>query len=64
MIGKLSTERSLRHKLDQDVKDCGDDEREIRRPRHGARRIFHFTAWDQRHFDADEGEDQQNDGVA
>ena len=57
-IGKVGTERALRHELDENVNDRGDDEREISRTRDGARRIFHFTARDQCYFDPDEGEHQ------
>ena len=59
VIGKIGTERSLRHELDQNVDDGGDDEREISRARNGARGIFHFAARNQRDFDSDEGEHQQ-----
>src|SRR5205814_7112961 len=50
VIGKIATERSLRDELDENVDDGGDDEREIRRARYGARRIFHFAARNQHNF--------------
>ena len=64
VIGKIDTESSLRHELDENVDDGGDDEREIRRARYGARRIFHFAARNQRNFDSHKGEDQQDNSVA
>ena len=64
VVGKIDTERSLRHELDENVNDGGDYEREIRRARNGARWIFHFAARNQRYFDSDKGEDQQDYTVA
>ena len=64
VIGKIGTERSLRHELDHNVNDRGDDEREISRARNRARGIFHFATRNQRDFDSDEGEHQQDNGVA
>ena len=56
MIGKIDTESSLRNELDENVEHGGDDEREIRRTRNGARWTFDFAARNQRYFDSDEGE--------
>ena len=39
------------------------DEREIRRARNSARRIFYFTARDQCNFDSDKREHQQDNAV-
>src|SRR6266550_5273974 len=64
IIGKIGTERSLRHDLDHDVDDRCDDERQISRTWHGARRIFYLATRDQRDLDSDEGENQQNNRVA
>ena len=64
VIGKIDTERSLGHELDENVNDRGDDKREIRRARNSARGVFHFAARDQRHLDSDEREDQKDDSVA
>ena len=61
IIRKIGTERSLGDELDQNVYDRCYNKREISRTRNGARRIFNFTAWNQRDFDSDECEHQQND---
>jgi len=64
MIRKIAAKRSLRDELDHEVDDSGDDKSEISRPRNRARRILHFAARNQRHLDSDEGENQQNNGIA
>ncbi len=56
VVGKIGAKGSLRHELDRDVNDSGDDEREVSGTWNRARRIFHFTARNQCHFDSDEGE--------
>src|SRR5256885_11812156 len=60
VVGKIDTERSLRHELDENVDDGGDDEREIRRARNGAGWIFHFASRNQGYFDSDKGEGRHN----
>ena len=64
VIREIGAKRSLRHELDRDVNNGGDNEREVSGTRHRARRIFYFTARNQCHFDSDEREDQENDAVA
>ena len=64
MIRKIGAKRSLSYKLDHDVNNCSEDECEIRGTRNGARRIFHFAARNQCHFDSDKGEHQQHHRVA
>ena len=64
MIREIGAERTLRYELDQDVDDRGDEERQIRRTRNGARRILHFAARNQCHLDSDESENQEDNGIA
>ena len=61
---ELGPEYSLRDDLQRDVNECREDEGEKDCTRHSARRIFHFTARDQSHFNSDKGKHQQHDRVS
>src|SRR4030095_10919434 len=64
MVRKIGAERALPYDLDQGVNDRRNDKREVRGARNRTRGIFHLAAGNQRHFDSNESENQQDNGVA
>src|SRR2546423_3577038 len=44
MVCQIDTERPLRHELDRDIDDGGDNDREISRAWHRTRGIFYLSA--------------------
>ena len=64
MRREIGTERALRNELDHQVDACRDHQRQTCRPRHCTVPGFSLPAWNQRHLNPYESENQKDNSIA